>query len=159
MFGKIDVLIANAGIAGRRIVDEVSEEFFDDIVNTNFKGVYFTIQRAIQSLNNNSSVILMSSVARLAGFHNDSIYASTKSAVYTLARNFAADLIGRGIRVNSISPGYTHTPIFDEVKVQYPQIIQKFTTTIPVGRFANTSEIAEAVVFLASTKSSYIVGA
>jgi NAD(P)-dependent dehydrogenase (short-subunit alcohol dehydrogenase family) len=158
-FGNVDVLIANAGIGGKRIVDEVNEEFFDDIVDTNFKGVYFTIQRAIPNLKKGSSVILISSAARHVGLRNDSVYSSAKSAVSTLARNFAADLIKRGIRVNSISPGYTDTPIFDMIKKHYPQKIQEFTTAIPVGRFAAPSEIAEAVVFLASAKSSYIVGA
>lgn len=155
---KIDVLIASAGIAGRRIVDEVDEEFFDHIVDTNFKGVYFTIQRAVPYLKNGSSVILISSVARLAGFQNDSVYSSTKAAISTLARNFAADLIKREIRVNAISPGYTDTPIFDKVKIHSPQIIKEFEESIPVGRFACPSEIANAALFLASTKSSYIVG-
>lgn len=158
-FGKIDVLIASAGIAGNRIVDEVNEDFFDDIVNTNFKGVYFTIQRAIPHLKNGSSVILISSVARLAGFRNDSVYSSTKAAVSTLARNFAADLIKREIRVNAISPGYTDTPIFDKLKIHSPQKIQEFERTIPLGRFACPAEIAEAALFLASIKSSYVVGA
>ena len=158
-FGKIDVLIASAGIAGKRIVDEVDEDFFDDIVDTNFKGVYFTIQRAIPHLKKGSSVILISSAARLAGFRNDSVYSSTKAAISTLARNFAADLIKREIRVNAISPGYTDTPIFDKVKIHSPQKIQEFESTIPVGRFAYPAEIAEAALFLASIKSSYVVGA
>lgn len=92
-------------------------------------------------------------------FRNDSVYSSTKAAVSTLARNFAADLIKREIRVNAISPGYTDTPIFDKVKIHAPQKIQEFERTIPVGRFAYPAEIAEAVLFLASIKSSYVVGA
>lgn len=158
-FGTIDVLIASAGIAVKRIVDEVDEDFFDDIVDTNFKGVYFTIQRAVPHLNKGASVILVSSAARLAGFRNDSVYSSTKAAISTLARNFAADLIQREIRVNAISPGYTDTPIFDKVRTHFPQKIQEFEKTIPVGRFAYPAEIAEAALFLASARSSYIIGA
>lgn len=104
-------------------------------------------------------MILISSAARLAGFRNDSVYASTKAAISTLARNFAADLTERGIRVNAISPGYTDTPLFDKVKIHSPQKIQEFESTIPVGRFAYPDEIAEAALFLASIKSSYVVGA
>ncbi len=158
VFGKIDVLIANAGIGGKRVIDEVDENFFDDIVDTNFKGVYFTIQRAIQYLKKGSSVILTSSAAHHVGLRNDSVYSSTKAAISALARNFAADLIERGIRVNAISPGYTDTPIFDKIKNHYPEKIEEFINNIPVGRFANPSEIAEAVLFLASARSSYIVG-
>lgn len=157
-FGKIDVLVASAGIAGQRIVDEVNEDFFDDLVDTNFKGVYFTVQRAIPHLKKGSSVVLISSAARLAGFRNDSVYSSTKAAISALVRSFVADLIKRGIRVNAISPGYTDTPIFDKVKIHSPEKIQEFEKTIPVGRFAYPYEIAEAVLFLASIKSSYVVG-
>ncbi len=157
-FGKIDILVANAGVAGKRSVDEVSEDFFDELVDTNFKGLYFTVQRAIPRLNTGSSVVLISSAVRYAGLRNDSVYSSTKAAVSTLSRNFAADLIGRGIRVNAISPGYTDTPIFDKIRKHYPQKIQEFTKAIPIGRFATPSEIAEAVLFLSSTNSSYIVG-
>lgn len=104
-------------------------------------------------------MILISSVARLAGFRNDSVYSPTKAAISTLARNFAADLIKKEIRVNAISPGYTDTPMFDNVKIHSPKKIQEFERTIPIGRFAYPAEIAEAVLFLASIKSSYIVGA
>ncbi len=71
-----------------------------------------------------STVILISSAARLAGFRNDSVCSPTKAAISTLARNFAADLIEREIRVNAISPGFTNTPIFDKVKIHAPQKIQ-----------------------------------
>jgi NAD(P)-dependent dehydrogenase (short-subunit alcohol dehydrogenase family) len=157
-FGKIDVLIANAGIASRRFVQEVDERFFDDIVATNYKGVYFTVQRSIPHLNAGASVVLISSTARHIGCRNHSVYSSAKAAVSMLARSFAADLVDRGIRVNAISPGFTDTPLFDSVKDKTPHLIAKYTNDIPLKRFATASEVAEAALFLSSPKAAYIVG-
>jgi len=157
-FGKVDVLIANAGIASRRHVEEVDEHYFDEMVNINYKGVYFTVQRSIPYLNKGASVILISSVVQQIGFRSHSVYSSTKAAVSMLARNFAADLTDRGIRVNAISPGYTDTPIFDPLKSQKPDLLEKYSQDIPVKRFATSLEIAEAALFLSSPKASYIVG-
>lgn len=158
VYGGIDILVANAGIAGARHIEEVDETFFDAIVDTNFKGLFFTVQRAIPLLRRGSSVILVSSAARHVGFKQDSVYSSTKAAVSMLARNLAADLIGKGIRVNALSPGYTDTPIFDKMKQHFPQKFETLSRKVPLGRFATPEEIAEAISFLASEKSSYIVG-
>lgn len=157
-FGKVDILIACAGIATRKIVDEVDEKLFDEMVDTNYKGVFFTIQRSIPSLKTGSSIVLISSSACHKGWRNHSVYSSTKAAVSMLARNFAADLIERGVRVNAISPGFTDTPIFDSTKSNAPHQITEYLKSIPVKRFAEPSEIADAVLFLASPKASYIVG-
>jgi len=157
-FGKIDVLVASAGIIGPQVVDKVDEKFFDTLVDTNFKGVYFTVQRAAPHLNKGASVVLLSSAACHAGFRNDSVYSATKAAVSMLARSFSADFIGRGIRVNAISPGYTDTAIFDQMKTFLPQRFKALGKNVPVGRFAAASEIAEAALFLSSAKSSYVVG-
>lgn len=158
-FGSIDVLVANAGIAERRHVDAVDEQFFDEMVGINYKGVFFTVQRSIPSLRRGAAVILISSAAAHKGWHNHSVYSSTKAAVSMLARNFSADLIDRGIRVNAVSPGFTDTPMFDAWKVNQPQVFKDFAEKVPAGRFAESSEIAEAVFFLASPKAAYIVGA
>jgi NAD(P)-dependent dehydrogenase (short-subunit alcohol dehydrogenase family) len=157
-FGKVDVLIANAGIAARRDVQEVDEAFFDEIVDINYKGLYFTVQRSIPYLNPGASVVLISSIAAHVGIASHSVYSSTKAAVSRLARNFSADLIGKGIRVNALSPGFTDTPIFDPLKKSNPQEIKKYTQTIPMKRFAEASEVADAAVFLSSPQASYIVG-
>ncbi len=151
-FGKIDVLIANAGIASRRPVSEVDEHYFDEMINVNFKGVYFTVQRAIPYLNNNASVILISSMASHRGWPSHSVYSSTKAAVSMLARNFSADLIHKGIRVNSISPGFTATDMYE------PSFIDEYKKRIPTGEFAKPQEIADAAAFLSSPSSVSIVG-
>lgn len=151
-FGKIDVLVANAGIASRRAVDEVDESYFDEMVNINFKGVYFTVQRAIPFLNKNASIILISSMASHAGWPSHSVYSSTKAAVSMLARNFSADLIHKGIRVNAISPGYTATSMYEQ------GFIDEYKKRIPMGEFTKPEEIADAVVFLSSPSAASIVG-
>jgi NAD(P)-dependent dehydrogenase (short-subunit alcohol dehydrogenase family) len=149
--GKIDVLVVNAGIAGGQIIDEVNEHHFDEIMNVNLKGAYFTVQKAVPFLNANASIILISSMACHGGWKGLSVYSAAKAAVSVLAKSFSADLIDRGIRVNSISPGFTDTPIFTDKSV-----IPKATELVPIKRFAMPQEIADGVVFLASNQ--YIVG-
>ncbi|HXW60252.1 MAG TPA: SDR family oxidoreductase, partial [Myxococcota bacterium] len=157
-FGKIDVLVANAGIAEPRPIYEVDEKFFNELVDVDFKGVYFTVQRALPYLNKDASVILIASVAGHVGWPGHSVYSSIKAAVSYLARSFAAELIPQGIRVNSISPGFVDTPIFDKAKAIDPDLIENFSTIIPMKRFAKPEEIANAALFLASPQASYIVG-
>lgn len=150
--GKVDVLIANAGIASRRPIDEVDESYFDEMVNVNFKGVYFTVQRAIPFLNNKASIVLISSMACHSGWSSHSVYSSTKAAVSMLAKNFSADLIHKGIRVNAISPGFTATEMYEE------SFITEYKNRIPTGEFAKPQEIAKAAIYLSSPDAVSIVG-
>jgi len=109
-FGKVDVLIANAGAANKSVLSDVDSDHFDEIVSTNFKGTFFTVKTGLDYLKDGSSICLVSSKTSYLAWEGQSIYSATKSAVKTLAKNFAADLLQRGIRVNSISPGFTDTP-------------------------------------------------
>lgn len=151
--GNIDILVACAGVASRRHVDGVDENYFDEMVNINFKGVYFTVKQAIPYLNNNASIVLISSMVCHSGWSSHSVYSATKSAVSQLAKNFSADLIQQGIRVNSISPGYTTTEMY------LPDFIIQQKKSIPTGEFAKPEEIADAVAFLSSSSATSIVGA
>lgn len=151
MGSKIDVLVVNAGIAGGQILDEVDEHHFDEIMNINLKGAYFTVQKAVPLFNPNASVILISSMASHGGWKGLSVYSAAKAAISVLAQSFSADLIDRGIRVNSISPGFTDTPIFPDRNV-----IPKATELVPLKRFATPEEIADTVIFLATNQ--YITG-
>jgi NAD(P)-dependent dehydrogenase (short-subunit alcohol dehydrogenase family) len=155
-WGKIDILVANAGIAAMREIQEVEESFFDEIVNTNYKGIFFTVQKSLPYLNSPASVVLISSLAAHIGWPAHSVYSSAKAAVSQLASNFSADLIKKGIRVNAISPGFVDTPIFDAAKQTDPHVIRDLSEKIPLGRFATPEEIADAVFFVAN--SSYMVG-
>lgn len=154
-FGKIDVLFANAGILGKKMLADIDEDFLNQLVDVNYKGTFFTVQKAINYLNDNSSIILMSSIARTIGRPEMSIHASIKAAIGTLAQCFASELTDRNIRVNSISPGLIKTSNIDK----YPQEkLDMFNKIIPIGRMGESDEIAKLVLFLASNDSSYITG-
>jgi NAD(P)-dependent dehydrogenase (short-subunit alcohol dehydrogenase family) len=157
-FGRIDILVACAGIAEQRTLQEVDEKFFDQIVNINYKGLFFTVQRSLPFLKSESSVILISSAAAHVGWPGHSVYSSTKAAVSHLARCFQADLMEKKIRVNSISPGFVDTPIFDDLKFASPEIMDSIYKIIPAKRFATSEEIADAALFLASFRSAYMMG-
>src|SRR5688500_9676812 len=107
--------MANAGITKDLPFEAITENDFDYIVDINFKGTFFTVQLAINALNDNASIILTSSIAARYGVAAHSpIYGPSKAAVIAMAQSFAAILISRGIRVNTISPGYTYTNLFEK---------------------------------------------
>ena len=160
-FGKIDVLFVNAGVGKFVPIESVDEEFFDQIMDINFKGAYFTIQKALPLLNDNASIILNTSINAHIGMANSSVYAASKAALITLARTLSAELVGRGIRVNAVSPGPVTTPIFNKAGLA-PQELKKLAQSIqdqvPMKRFGLPEEIAKTVLFLASSDSSFLLG-
>lgn len=157
-YGKIDILVANSGVGERLHVSNVTEEKFDYMVDINYRGVYFTVKYALDYLNNNASIILISSCAATVTIKHHSVYASTKAAVVKLAKNLAYDLANQGIRVNSISPGYIRTPIFDERLKTDPDYLNRRVDKIPLKRIGNPQDIGSAALFLASDEASYITG-
>jgi NAD(P)-dependent dehydrogenase (short-subunit alcohol dehydrogenase family) len=160
-FGKIDVLFVNAGVGKFAPLDAVTEELFDQVMDINFKGAYFTIQKALPLLNDNASIILNSSITAHIGLPDSSVYAASKAALLTLARTLSAELLGRGIRVNAVSPGPVSTPIFDRLGWS-PEVaaetVQNFQAQMPIKRFGRPEEIARTVLFLASSDSSFLLG-
>ena len=160
-FGKIDILFANAGIGKFVPISESTEQLFDEIFDINVKGVFFTIQKALPLLNDGGSIVINSSVANEVGFPGSSIYSATKAAVRSFARTLTAELVGRGIRVNVVSPGPIHTPIFQRnglSEAQIDEIAQALVSRVPMKRFGTPEEVADTVLFLASPESSYITG-
>jgi NAD(P)-dependent dehydrogenase (short-subunit alcohol dehydrogenase family) len=160
-FGKIDVLFANAGIAKFAPAEESSEQFFDEQFNVNVKGMYFTIQKALPLLNDGASIILNSSVAGVKGTQGATVYGATKAAVRSFARTLTTELIGRGIRVNVVSPGPITTPIFGRTglpKEALDEFSKYIVATVPMKRFGEADEVGKTVVFLASSDSSFISG-
>ncbi|UCH91230.1 MAG: SDR family oxidoreductase [Nitrospirota bacterium] len=158
---RIDVLFLNAGIAIFGPFDTMNEATFDAMVNVNFKGLFFNIQKAAPLLNEGASVIINSSIADQKGFPNTNIYAATKAAVRSLARTLSTEFIERKIRVNSLAPGPIDTPIFDKVGIpteQVPDMKESFAGENPMKRLGTSEEIAKAALFLASDDSSYITG-
>ncbi len=110
--GKIDVLVVNAGVFLGAPLADFTEELFDQVSSVNFKGVFFTVQKALPYLNDGASIILTSSALNEKGLGIAAAYSATKAAVRSLARSFSAELISRNIRVNVLSPGAVDTPIF-----------------------------------------------
>ncbi len=111
-FGKIDILFANAGIAGNTPLGGTTLAAFESVLKTNLTGVFFTVQAAVPHLNDNASIILNGSVISVLGNPGYSAYAATKAGVRAMARVMASELSPRGIRVNVVAPGGTRTPIW-----------------------------------------------
>ena len=160
--GKLDTLFVNAGIATLAPLTKSDEALFDRFYNTNVKGAYFTVQKGLPLMSQGTSIIFTTSVINAKGMPGSSIYASTKAALRSLVRTFAAELSPQGIRVNAVSPGPIDTPIHERLglpleKVQ--EMSQQFVEQIPLKRFGRPEEIANAVVFLASDAAAYIQGA
>lgn len=158
VLGKIDILVVNSGVGLRLHVKDVTEENFDQMVNINYRGAYFTVKYALDYLNTPASIILISSAAATMTVKNHSVYASTKAAIVKLAKNFAVDLGERGIRVNAISPGYIKTPIFDQRLEKDPTYLSRRAANVPLKRIGTPQDIANAALFLATDEASYITG-
>lgn len=161
-YGGVDTLFINAGVAAFAPIDQVSEDQFDHITDVNFKGAFFTLQKFIPVLNEGASVINLSSINAYTGMPNTAVYAASKAALNSLTRTAAYELAPRHIRVNSVNPGPTNTPIFG--KVGLPEdAINEFAAAmqnrIPLKRFGEPGDIANLVAFLASDEAAFITGA
>src|ERR1700731_1536915 len=130
--GKIDVLFVNAGVAKFVPFADTSEITYDEQFDINIKGAYFTIQKALPFLNEGASIILNTSVAGNKGMAGASAYSATKAALRSLARTAAAELVGRGIRVNAVAPGPIVTPILERTGLP-KEAIDEFTKGIIAG--------------------------
>ena len=160
-FGRIDVLFVNAGIGKFAPFEAVSEEFYDAILDVNLKGSYFTIQKALPLLADGASIVLNTSINANIGMPNTSVYSASKAALLSLARTLSAELVGRNIRVNAISPGPVTTPILGRTGMPpeaLEQTLQAIVSQVPMKRFGRPEEIAKTALFLASSDSSFLLG-
>ena len=160
--GRVDVVFANAGGGSFAALGSITEEHYNQIFDTNVKGVLFTVQKALPLMPNGGSIILNASVAGIKGLAAFSVYSATKAAVRSFARSWTTDLKERGIRVNVISPGPIETPILDglgQSEEERTGIKQQFASLVPLGRMGQPQEIGTAAVFLASSDSSFVAGA
>ena len=160
-FGKLDVVFANAGIAKPRPLTDVDEAHIDEQIAVNVKGVIFTVQKLLPLLNKPASIVLTASTVAEQGTAGMSVYAATKAAVRSLARTLSAELSPQGVRVNVVSPGPIETPIFGKLGLPEEAVKEwagQIESKIPLARFGQPSEVAKAVLFLASDDSSYVLG-
>lgn len=161
-YGRVDVIVANAGIATPGPIDQVDEAFFDKTFNINVKGLFFTVQKALPLLSEGASIVFNASAVTYRGMPGLSLYGASKAAVRYLSRGLSAELLPRGIRVNTLSPGPIETPIYGRMGLPEDQLeamSQDILATVPMGRFGSAEEMAKAALFLASDDSSYVVGA
>jgi len=161
-FGKLDILFVNAGIYKGAPLEEVDEAAFDDMLNANFRGAYFTVQKALPFFNSPASIIFNGSVNALTGIANSSLYTANKGAIHALARALAAELIGRGIRVNTITIGPTSTRLLSRSGTSQEILDAQDVARIghsPVKRLGRPEEVANVALFLASDDASFVVGA
>src|SRR3982075_3901751 len=153
--GRIDIVLANAGIAEFSPLGAITEEHFDKLFNINVKGTLFTVQKALPLLNDGGSIILNGSVASVKGTAGFGVYAASKAAIRSFVRTWTTDLKDRGIRSNVVSPGPINTPLASR---QPEDVIARIVSTIPMGRMGEPDEIAKAALFLASDDSSFVTG-
>ncbi|PTQ99408.1 NAD(P)-dependent dehydrogenase (short-subunit alcohol dehydrogenase family) [Mucilaginibacter yixingensis] len=160
-FGKIDVVVANAGGGAVGTVETFGEADFDKAIDLNLKSVYFTVQKALPYMNDGGSIILIGSNAAHRAYPSFTLYGAAKAAVIYFAKGFSSDLLGRKIRANVITPGTTDTPAFDKFipAEQIEAVKQHFASQMPVGRIGQPSDIGKTAVFLASNDSSFLLGA
>lgn len=158
-YGRIDVLVANAGGGVHAPLGQITEEQIDQQFSTNVKGVVLTVQQALPLLGAGSSVVIIGSTASMDPGPTMSIYGATKAAVRNMVRSWVAELKGKGIRINILSPGPTNTTSLKEAFGQHAEEgLAYLKDKSPLGRIGEPEEIASAVAFLASAASSYIHG-
>ena len=160
-FGKIDVLFANAGVAKFAPVADTTESLYDEVFDINVKGLFFTIQKALPHLNDGAAIVLNTTFFTEVGVPGTSVYSASKAAVGSFVRVMAAELVGRGIRVNAVSPGPIATPIYGRLglpKETVDAMAQGILAQVPMKRFGQPEEVAHAVLFLAGSEASYTTG-
>ena len=159
--GRLDIVVANAGIWNYAPLGTITEEHYDSIFDVNVKGLLFTVQKALPLLPDGASIILNASIVGSKGLAANSVYSATKAAVRSFARTWTTDLKQRRIRVNAVSPGSIDTPGLRELLASAAvgeERVKMIANSVPLGRFGTPDEIAKAVVFLASDDASYITG-
>jgi len=159
--GRIDALFVNAGAGKFTPLEEVTESFFDDTFNVNVKGLLFTVQKAVPLMRPGSAVVLNASINGHMAMPNTSVYAASKAAVISLTKTLAIELVERGIRVNSISPGPIESTFLSRElpAEQLQQTKDWIVSQVPMKRFGQPEDIAAAVLYLTSSESAFVIGA
>lgn len=156
-YGRIDVLVNNAGITRDNLILRMSEAEFDAVIDTNLKGCFHTIRHAARYFlkQRSGKIINIASVSGILGNVGQANYAASKAGIIGLTKTAARELASRGITVNAVAPGFVDTEM---TEVLTEQVKEAATAQIPMKRFGTAQEIANTVVFLASEKADYITG-
>ncbi|MCJ1747873.1 3-oxoacyl-[acyl-carrier-protein] reductase [Mammaliicoccus sciuri] len=156
-FGTIDVLVNNAGITRDNLLMRMKQDEWDDVINTNLKGVFNCVQAVTRPMLKQKSgrIINLSSVVGSLGNSGQVNYVATKSGVEGMTRTFARELASRGITCNAVAPGFIVSDMTDQLS---DELKEQMKSQIPLARFGEDSDIAHTVAFLASDKASYITG-
>ena len=155
--GKIDILINNAGITKDTLLMRMTDEQFEDVINTNLRSCFKMCRAAIMPMMKNryGRIINMASIIGVIGGAGQANYAASKGGMIAMTKSIAAEVASRGITANSIAPGFIKTPMTDVL----PEELKKtYLAQIPAGRFGEPEDIANACVFLASDEAAYING-
>jgi NAD(P)-dependent dehydrogenase (short-subunit alcohol dehydrogenase family) len=158
---RLDAVFINAGVAKFGALEAIDEALWDQTFNINVKGAFFTIQALTPLLNQGAAIILNGSINAHIGMPGSSVYAASKAALISLAKTLSAELIGRGVRVNVVSPGPVTTPLYGRLGVpvdQLGELAAGIQAQVPLKRFGTPAEIASAVTYLASAEAAFIVG-
>jgi NAD(P)-dependent dehydrogenase (short-subunit alcohol dehydrogenase family) len=161
-FGRLDILFANAGIGFAAPLEAVTEDQIDEQFAVNFKGIFFTVQKAAPLLSKGGSIVLTTSFLNAVGAPGLSVLSATKAAVRSLVRSLGAELAPRGIRVNAVSPGPISTPFHSKLGLSEKELTEAaagIEAQVPLHRFGEAEEIAKTALFLASDDSSFMTGA
>lgn len=159
--GVVDIVVSNAGLTEQGSIDNLTPAQFDKVFNLNAKAPVFLVQKLLPLMTGPASIILVSSAMHVMGIPGHTAYAATKAALRSYARTWAAEFKGRGIRVNTLSPGVTDTPMLDSQSAgvgKRESVVDMYLSMIPIGRLAEAVEIANAAVYLGSDQSSYVTG-
>jgi len=158
--GRLDLVFANAGVGTFGPLAATTEQMFDATMDTNVKGVYFTVQKSAAMMAAGGAIVLNASVAAGKGNPAGSVYGASKAAVRSFGRTIAAELVERGIRVNVVSPGPIETPIFGRTlsEQQVADLKVAWAAKNPMKRFGSVDEVTATVLFLLSDAASYITG-
>lgn len=161
-FGQVDILFINAGIAGLGTIEQATETLYDDIMNINLKGAYFTLSRFIPILKDGASVVFLSSNTASMSGAGSSVYSSSKTALNAVMKIASVELAPRKIRVNSVSPGPTETEVMKKVgldETTVKSIMDVVVEKVPLKQMGASEDVAKMVSYLSSDASKFITGA
>jgi len=156
-YGKLDILLINAGITKIAPIEQTTEEMFDEVMNVNFKGAYFTLSKFIPILNENASVVFLSSSSATISPQQGSVYAASKAALNAVVKIAALELAPKKIRVNAVSPGPVATAIMEKIGLN-DDLEKYLLSTIPLARMGKPEEVADMITYLSGDNAAFITG-